>query len=382
MKTAEIKSRYKAYLQFRRKNDLYRELLATGLNDKKIVIHQGRSHINFSSNDYLGLRQHSKLKQRAIKWCQMFGTGAGASRLVTGNFDAYKDLEKKLAEWKGFESALIMNSGYQCNSTILPALFDKKTLCADALVFSDKLIHASMYAGCQAANVKQIRFRHNDMSHLEELLEKYSSSPQPKFILTESIFSMDGDIPPLSDLYRLRDHYGAFLIIDEAHACGVLGQNGKGIADKADLVIGTFGKAMGGFGAYVACAEDIKKYLINSCDGLIYSTGLPPAVLGAIDAALDIVPKMDDERQYLKTLSNHFRTQLDQIGFDYGLSNTQIVSIMFKSPQAALNISQNLQDVGIWAQAIRPPTVPSSRVRFAISTVHTHDDFEHYFKMP
>lgn len=378
MKTSEIKRRYRKYLQVRQDNDLYREILPINIKDNRMLHYQGKAYINFSSNDYLGLRQHSQLKQRAIEWCQTFGTGSGASRLVTGNLDVYEALETKLANWKGYEAALIMSTGYQCNASVLPALFNKKTLGAEPMIFSDKLVHASMHTGCQAAGIKQIRFRHNDMDHLEELLEKHASSDQPKFILTESVFSMDGDTAPLADLYRLRDQYSAFLIVDEAHACGVLGARGEGIADKAELVIGTFGKALGSFGAYVACTQDIKDYLVNSCAGLIYSTGLPPAVLGAIDAALDLVPQMNFEREYLIKLSGHFRDQLKHLGLSYGSSNTQIVPVRFNDPQTTLQISKKLKDAGIWTHAIRPPTVPanSSRIRFTISASHHHEDIK------
>ncbi len=359
----------------RRDEDLYRQLSSVDLSgDTRFLIYQGKTYINFSSNDYMGLRQHPQLIERAKEWMSHYGTGVGASRLATGNILEYESLEQKIADWKGFEAALIMNSGFQCNVSILPALFDKKTLKQEPIIFSDKLIHASMHAGCKAANVKQIRFRHNDMEHLSSLLEKYATSSQPIFILTESVFSMDGDIAPLEVLYALRDKYKAMLIVDEAHACGVFGEYGEGLASKADVVIGTFGKAMGCFGAYVTCSKVIKEYLINMCGGIIYSTGLPPAVLGAIDASIDVIKSLEKDRQHIVYIGKILKNGLRCMGFDYGQSDSQIIPLMLQSAEQAVMVSKKLKESGIWATAIRPPTVPISRIRFTLSAQHTEDD--------
>ncbi|MBT7485677.1 MAG: 8-amino-7-oxononanoate synthase, partial [Rhodospirillales bacterium] len=267
------------------------------------VWRDGQKLINFSSNNYLGLTQHPKLIERAVAWTEKWGTGSGASRLVTGTFEAHTMVEEKLAGLKGTESALIFNSGFQANGAVLPALFDKEMLGRDAIVFTDRLIHASLHQGCRAAGVHEIRFRHNDLPHLESLLEKYDQDGGRKFILTESVFSMDGDRADLEGLCDLADKFDAFLYVDEAHATGVLGPQGMGLSGdvlgRVDLVMGTFSKALGSFGGYVACSERLKDYLINRAGGFIYSTSLPPGVLGAMDAALDLVPEMDAERSKL-----------------------------------------------------------------------------------
>lgn len=347
----------------------------TPLNTRQ-VIHSGKKYVNMSGNDYLGLRFHPNLINASQEWTQKYGTGSGASRLVTGSFDLYDQVERKIAKWKNHEAGLIMNSGFQCNSTVLPSLFDKNILGVEPLVYTDKLIHASMHQGCKMAGVKQIRFNHNDASHLEKLMDQYKNDLSPKFILTESVFSMDGDIAPLEKLYELRDAHNAFLIVDEAHACGVLGEGGKGLADKADLIIGTCGKALGSFGAYVVCKQSIKDYLVNHCGGLIYSTALPPATIGAIDAAIDLMPSLNEARRHVLNLAQNFRTELKATGFDCGQSETQIVPLTLGDADQTMKMADTLKENGFWASAIRPPTVPngSSRIRFAFSAAHTSKD--------
>ncbi len=342
------------------------------------MIVDNRNYINFSSNDYLGLSQHPMLIERAQEWAAQYGAGAGASRLVTGNLDVFTAIEEKISKFKGKESALIMVSGYQANVSVLPALFDKNVMGESPLVFSDKLNHASMHAGCAAAGVSQIRYRHNDMAHLKELLDKYQGTHAPKFILTESVFSMDGDLAPLDEIDALAKKHGCFVIVDEAHATGVLGQHGKGLASKADLIIGTFSKAFGAFGAYVACSKGIKEYLVNKCNGLIYATALPPSVLGAIDAAVDLIPTMDKEREHLQNIAHSFRHEMMALGFDHGNSETQIVPLIIGDSNEALALSDQLKSQGFWATAIRPPTVPNNtaRIRFAFSAVHSQENME------
>lgn len=372
---SKIESTYADFLQTRENQALKRDLVDLTRPSNREISVKGTDFINFSSNDYLGLSQHPALIERAKEWASEYGAGSGASRLVTGNLDIFTKLENKVANFKEKETALIMVSGFQANASVLPALFDKKVLGQDPLVFSDKLNHASMHLGCNAAGIKQIRYRHSDIAHLEELLEKNKERKAAKFILTESVFSMDGDIAPLKKIYALAEKYDCFTIVDEAHATGVLGNNGQGLATKADLVIGTFSKAFGAFGAYIACSKTLKEYLVNKCSGLIYATALPPALLGSIDAALDLIPTMNEERKHLQSIANTFRNKID---FDCGESQTQIVPIMVGDSGDALNLSNELKDNGIWATAIRPPTVPqnTARIRFAFSSAHTEEDLE------
>lgn len=338
-----------------------------------------REFIDFSSNDYLGLSQHPALIARASEWSVRMGTGAGASRLVTGTSDAHLALEKKIAAFKQTESALLFATGWQANAAVLPALL--KAL-PEAAVFTDKLIHNSLHHGCAAAGVRQIRFRHNDYDHLEKLLEERGANTSARMIITESVFSMDGDVADLERLSAIAKAHDAFLLVDEAHATGVLGPGGAGLSaalpDGVDLVMGTFSKAMGSFGAYVAGSERLCAYLINTCGGFIYSTAPPPAVLGAIDAALDIVPGMESERTKLASLGTRLRDGLAGLGIHTGTSSTQIVPAIIGDPRDALRVSESLAQRGLLATAIRPPTVPAntSRLRLALRATHEPADID------
>lgn len=334
----------------------------------------GAELVNFSGNDYLGLSRHPELIRRAADFALRYGAGAGASRLVTGNLPPFAGIEARLAAAKGTEAALVFVSGVQANLTILPALLDRQTLGAEPLVYADRLNHASLIQGCIAAGVRQHRFRHNDLNHLEELLARDAALSRPRFIVTESVFSMDGDRTDIPALAALADHYGAFLYIDEAHATGVLGENGFGLAHALPqaLVMGTFSKGLGGFGAYAAGSGVLRDYLVNRCGGLIYATALPPAVLGAMDAALDLVPALDGQRAHLAGLGERLRGRLRASGLDTGASTTQIVPLILGAEEKALAFSARLRAEGFLAVAIRPPTVPAgtARLRIALSALH------------
>ncbi|MDB5737658.1 MAG: 8-amino-7-oxononanoate synthase [Sphingomonas bacterium] len=349
-----------------------RRLTATALQRGGRVARDGATLVDFSSNDYLGLATHPLLAARAAEWGALYGAGSGASRLVTGTHDAHLALEAKIAAFKGTPAALLFPSGWQCNAAVLAALLKAAP---DALLFTDRLIHASLHAG--AAAHRQIRFRHNDMDHLEALLAGHEGGP--KLIVTESVFSMDGDIADLGRLAELARAHDAFLYIDEAHATGVLGSRGTGLAGgRADLVMGTFSKALGGFGAYVAGSRLLIDYLVNACGGFIFSTAPPPAMLGAIDAALDLVPGMDAERARLAGHGNRLRARLNAAEIDTGASATQIVPAIVGKADDALALAEGLEADGVLAAAIRPPTVPAgtSRLRLALRATHGEDDIE------
>jgi 8-amino-7-oxononanoate synthase len=257
---------------------------------------------------------------------------------------------------------------------VLQALFDKSALGAEPLVFADRLNHASMHFGCHAAGVRQIRYRHCDVSHLGELLSQYQGDDTPKFILTESVFSMDGDVAPLDEISELARAHKASLIVDDAHATGILGRGGAGFSGDADIVIGTFSKALGSFGGFVAASDTVRDYLINRCSGLIYSTAPPPPVLGAIDAALDLLSKMDKERAQVASLAERFRAGARAAGLNTGASTTQIVPVILGTPEAALAMSARLRRAGLWAISIRPPTVPPGTARLRVAFTATHRD--------
>ncbi|MBI3446762.1 MAG: 8-amino-7-oxononanoate synthase [Magnetospirillum sp.] len=340
----------------------------------------GRELINFSSNDYLGLSRHPEVVERARRWVSEYGAGSGASRLVTGHLSAIEALEAKIARAKQTEAALVLASGWQCNASVLPALLDKTLWDAEPVVFADKLIHASMHAGLELAGARRIRYRHDDLGHLEDLLKAHADRPGPRFIVTETVFSMDGDATDMAALADLAKRWDAFLYVDEAHATGVLGAQGFGLSPGhgADLAMGTFSKAMGSFGAYVACSAKLRQYLVNRASGLIYATAVPPAVLGAIDAALDLVPRMEAERTRLQMMARKLRNALQAAGLDTGASASQIVPVILGDEHRTLTMAKALEDRGILGIAIRPPTVPpgTSRIRFALSSVHSDADID------
>ncbi len=359
-----------AALDQRIKNRRLRRLRdVTPLNSPEIKA-SGRTMINFCSNDYLGLARHPRLQERAIEFIRQYGAGATASRLICGNYDFYRKIETKLARLKKTPAALVLATGFQANISAIPALADQ-----NSLIFSDALNHNSLIQACRLARCRVKVYRHNDLTHLSQLLEQPLDNHVSRiFIVTESVFSMDGDVADLAGIVHLAKQYNAFLIVDDAHATGVFGSKGMGLScgHDIDLVIGTFGKAGGAFGAYFACAENLKHYMVNFCAGLIYSTALPPAVMGAVDGALEIIPEMDEERRLLQKNAQYLRQCLHDQGWETGNSATQIVPVLIGKAQDALDLSGFLEENGILITAIRPPTVPegASRIRISLSVSH------------
>lgn len=354
----------------------WRELRPAQLAPHGRIGRDGRGLIDFSSNDYLGLALHPLLAERAADWGQAYGTGAGASRLVTGTNAAHLAIEARVAAFKGTEAALLFASGWQANAAVIPALL---AAAPGAAVFTDRLVHASMHAGL--AGVRQHRFRHNDLAHLAELLDRHGRAAPARFILVESVYSMDGDRADLPALAALAGEHDAFLLVDEAHATGVLGPGGAGLCHGIagiGLVMGTFSKALGSFGAYVACSTLLQEYLVNTCSGFIFTTAPPPPVLGAIDAALDLVPTLEAERAHLAALGERLRRGLAERGYDTSGSSTQIVPAIVGPEDKTLALSERLAAAGMLAAAIRPPTVPpgTSRLRIALRATHSEADVE------
>jgi 8-amino-7-oxononanoate synthase len=285
-------------------------------------------------------------------------------------------VEKRIAELTENESALILNSGFQANVSLLPALADR-----DTLILSDRMNHNSIIQGSLLSRCHVKRFRHNDMNHLEELLrENMDNGVSRILIVTESVFSMDGDQSDIDTLVRLKEQYDSFLIIDEAHGTGVLGKKGMGptCGKDVDMIMGTMGKAWGSFGAYVACSAKMREYLINFCYGLIYSTALPPSVIGSMDAALQLIPTMDKERRDLFRKAALFRSSLNELGYDTGKSTTQIIPVIIGDERDTLELSKWLEDNDILAMTFRYPTVASgeSRIRLSLSALHTQEHLE------
>ncbi|NJO41146.1 MAG: 8-amino-7-oxononanoate synthase [Cyanobacteria bacterium RU_5_0] len=346
--------------------------------DAVYVLKQEQRLLNFSSNDYLGLSKHPLLIRAAQHYISQYGTGATASRLVAGTYDIHQQIEQKLAVACGREAALVFTSGFQANSTILVSLLDRQSL-----VLCDRLIHNSLIQGILASRATFIRYRHNDLNHLEELLKQAIDQSYSRIlIVTETVFSMDGDRSNIDVLIQLAQQYNTILYLDDAHAVGVLGKNGMGLAayhPEIDVVVGTFGKAFGSFGAFVTCSKKLRDYFINFCPGFIYTTALPPGVMGAIEAALELMPMLDQDRFQLSQNANHLCAQFQQIGYNIGASNSQIIPLYIGDEAKTLRLSQWLEEQGILAIAIRPPTVPSntSRIRFALSSQHRSNQLDY-----
>ena len=335
-----------------------------------------RTLINFCSNDYLGLSKHPLLKQRGAEFMERYGCGSTASRLICGTFDCFDRVEKKIAELKGTESAMILNSGFQANISIIPALTDRKSL-----ILSDWLNHSSIVHGALLSRCRIERFRHNDLEDLQRLLEKNQDKGYSRIlIITESVFSVDGDQSDIDALVELAEEFNVLLMVDEAHATGVMGYRGMGLTcgKKVDLTMGTFGKALGSFGAYITCSKKMRDYLINCCSGFIYTTALPPSVIGSIDAALDLIPAMEDERLDLHHKADFVRSSLSELGWCTGASTTQIVPVFIGDEQETLSLSKWLEEHRVLAFAIRPPTVEKgrSRIRLTLSASHSQEHLE------
>ncbi len=361
-----------------------RRLRGFGVMDGGLCDGNGRPLVDLSSNDYLGLSRHPLVTTRAAEWARRHGAGPPASRLVTGTRDITLAVEEKLAAFKGREAALLFSSGFQANATVIPALARLGTIVgagntANATaIFSDELNHASIIHGARAARCPVHVFRHNDLDHLDALLAGHAGR---KLVATESVFSMDGDRADLGRLAQVAARHGALLYVDEAHATGILGPQGRGLAAAVpgiDVVMGTLGKAFGAFGAYVAGSRALIDWLTNRCSGFIFTTALPPPVLGAVDAALELVPGMDAERARVAANAQRLRAALAAQGISTLASTTQIVPAVIGAEADTLAASAALEAEGFVAVAIRPPTVAagSSRLRLAINSTLTAPELD------
>lgn len=365
----------KTALAERLQNQRLRELTAIEPVDAVYVQRQGKTLLNFSANDYLGLSKHPALIAAAQDYAQRYGTSATASRLVAGSYEIHQQLEAKLATACGREAVLLFSSGFQANSTILAALLNRQSL-----VLCDRLAHNSLLQGALVSGAKLVRYAHNDLAQLEAKLQTAGAYSRV-IIVSETLFSMDGDCCNVGAITQIAERYGAILYLDDAHALGVTGQAGMGLAAHqagVDLTIGTFGKAFGVFGAFVACSQPLRDYLVNCCAGFIYTTALPPAVIGAIEAALALMPDLEAERIYLAKQSEKLRSGLQALGYDTGASCAQIVPILLGGEARALSLAQWLESEGILATPIRPPTVAagSARIRLALSSCHTSEHYD------
>ena len=353
---------------------LLRDLYALPETGGEITV-DGKTVINFSSNDYLNLSRDHRLKIAATRAIEQYGCGSSASRLMSGHLELHEELESDLAQMAGTEAALVFGSGYLTNIGVLTSLAG-----TGDEIFADSLNHASLIDGARLSRAHISRYRHTDLEHLEQLL-KTNRTNGKRIIISDSVFSMDGDTAPLAGLAELARRYEALLVIDEAHAIGVMGENGGGmcrIASKEvrpDVVIGTLSKALGGYGGFAASSKSIREFLINKARTFIYSTGLPPACLSSSREAVSIVAANPDLGKTLLEKTGRFRESLFRAGLNAPENQSPILPIIIGSNEKTVRFSQLLWEQGLLIRAIRPPTVPegSSRVRLTLTLALSDD---------
>jgi 8-amino-7-oxononanoate synthase len=343
----------------------------------------GQTFVNFSSNDYLNLSNHPKILKAAITALKKYGLGSGSSRLLSGTFKPHVKLEEKIARYKKTQAALVFNTGYAANTGIIPVIAGP-----DAVVFSDELNHASIVDGLRLSKAKVKIYKHKDVNHLAHLLKSSSKikTVRRRLIITDTVFSMDGDIAPLPDILHLCKKYNALLMIDDAHGTGVLGKTGRGGLEhfgieNTDSIIqmGTLSKAAGCFGAFIAGSVDLIDLLISRARSFVYSTSLPPAIAEACTKAIDIVESGSGERRKrLWRNRKRLYNGLQSLGYDTLNSETPIIPVLTGDVNRALKISEHLYRERIFVPAIRPPTVPEGkcRIRFSVTAAHTSEDID------
>lgn len=349
------------------------------IHDGREVIVHGQRMLNLSSNDYLGLAADGELREEFLQGltAESFFPSSSSSRLLTGNFTVYEELEETLARLFGTEAALVFNSGYHANTGILPAVSDAQTL-----ILADKLVHASLIDGIRLSAARCIRYRHNDMKQLERLLSQNQAAYRQMIIVTESIFSMDGDAADLAELVRLKRMYEHVLLyVDEAHAFGVRGEKGLGCAEEAgcideiDFLVGTFGKAAASVGAYIVCKRTIREYLVNRMRTLIFTTGLPPINIAWTLFIVRKLSEFGERRNHLENTSKMLRNALKEKGYACP-SVSHIVPLIVGASSDAILKAEELQRHGFYALPVRPPTVPegTSRIRFSLTADVTEQE--------
>ncbi|PSW07234.1 8-amino-7-oxononanoate synthase [Photobacterium lipolyticum] len=369
----------------RKSRGLYRQRACLS-RDRQRVQAYGQSFVNFSSNDYLGLAQDPALLAAWQEGLTRYGTGSGASPLVTGFHTAHQELEVQLADWLGYDRALLFNSGFSANQAVLFTLPEKNDL-----LLQDKLNHASLMEAGMLSPASMRRFAHNDMTALTRSLNKLGNGKTAvntdkqeatPLVITEGVFSMDGDLSPLAEMAQLCRQHDSWLMVDDAHGCGVLGEQGRGSCAhanvKADILVVTFGKAFGLSGAAVLCDENTAEYLIQFARHFIYSTAMPPAQAYALSTACRLIQQGDWRREKLQELSHHLTARLDG-GIRLVDTQTPIKPLMIGESAQAVAASQALKEQGLWVSAIRPPTVPvnSARLRITLTAAHTLADIEY-----
>ena len=358
-----------------KENGLYRHLRAVeGAQDATIVL-EGREVLLFSSNNYLGLANHPALKQAAQEAIEKYGCGSGASRLISGSMAVHHELEQRLATLKKTEAALVFPTGYHANIGVLSALMEPGDT-----ILSDSLNHASIIDGCRLSRADTRVYRHADTEQLGELLQACPATGQ-RLIVTDSVFSMDGDLAPLAEIVSLAQQYDAWVMVDEAHATGVFGSHGSGLVEElgltkeVDIQMGTLGKALGCVGAFVAGSHELIDWLVNRARSFIYTTAIPPAVAASVLVALDIVEQEPERRRQLWDNTRVLSDGLRSLGYTLGATRSQILPVVIGEARETMVVAAAILQRGVFAHGIRPPTVPegTSRIRVTPMATHTQD---------
>jgi len=354
-----------------RRSGLHRRLrLVEGPQGPRVLL-DGAEVLLLCSNNYLGLAEHPEVREAAARAAMRWGAGAGASRLVSGNMSLHRRLEERLAAFKGKPSALLFGSGYLANTGTIAALARR-----GEVVLSDELNHASIIDGCRLSRAERFIYRHRDTEHLAWGLRK--AGARASLIATDGVFSMDGDLAPLAELAELAGRHRCRLLVDEAHGTGTVGPGGRGavaeagLSGEVDVIVGTLGKALGSYGAYVCATSEITDLLVNAARPFIFSTALPPPSVGAAAAALELLASHPDLVERLRRNAELMRSELRTAGLDTGPSRTQILPLVVGEANAATALCERALERGAFAQAIRPPTVPEGTSRLRLTVMATH----------
>jgi len=354
---------------------LYRRLrLVSGPQGPRVLL-DGREVLLLCSNNYLGLADHPSVRRAAAEAAMRWGTGAGASRLICGNMTLHRRLEERIAAFHETESALLFGSGYLANTGTIAALTQ-----AGEVVFSDELNHASIVDGCRLSRAEKFVYHHRDTEHLAWGLQR--AEGRGSLIATDGLFSIDGDVAPIAELVELARRYDCRLLVDEAHATGAIGPDGRGsvaesgLDEQVDIVVGTLGKALGSYGAYVCASREITELLVNAARPFIFSTALPPSTVAAAMAALNLIVSRPERADRLRRNADLLRRELAAAGLDPGGSRTQIVPLVVGDADTSVALCERALERGVFAQAIRPPTVPEGTSRLRLTVMATHREAE------
>lgn len=358
---------------------LLRRLRINKPNKSHRIFIDGKEYINFSSNDYLGLSRNPRVIAAAVRAGEIYGTGAASSRLLSGTFKIHDEIENELAKFKKAESALVFPSGYQTNLSVISALVSE----GDCVIM-DRLCHASIIDGARLSKAKLLVYRHKDTEDLERILK--TSRGNRKLIITDGVFSMDGDIAPLDRISDLAKKYSALLLVDEAHSTGIFGKNGSGLAEhfgideRIDIKMGTLSKAIGSQGGFVCVSSVMRNYIINKARGFMFTTALSPMCAAAALESLKVIQESSSSRENLLTNAGYLRKRLKSAGYDTLSSESQIVPVLVGDTAKTLKLSEYLFDRGIYVPPIRYPTVPkdAARLRISLTVEHTVDDIDRF----